>query len=299
MMRYIQSIPNPGNELISKSKLIDQKFKERKQKFEELRKNQAEMNRKYSILRKFENLIISDVFFFIFCVLTFLILLSVYVDANLSSNPIYILIPLFIPILIFSSLLLLKSFYDFDYSKVFDRVTSGIAFLLFIQILMIGLKSGKIIQISWLFVLILILIFVGILVLITIGIFYNQQNYYNFFLLFTSSMIFLFFIFLGLKLDGTIKQSYFMVFSPLFLVDLVPCFICVLEYVNNNFRHNDFILLVVILSVVLGPFIIFEILIFCYLQFSGFKYISFTFIPFYLEILVIGCCLLFSRSFYF
>ncbi|KAJ5072516.1 hypothetical protein M0811_01531 [Anaeramoeba ignava] len=282
MMRYIQSTPNPKNELISKSKLINQKIKERKEKYEEFLKNQAKINKQNLLIRKLDGFMAADFKLFAFLIIVFLVSLSIYVDKNLNSNPFYFFIPLLVSIFIFSSLNFIKSFFDFSYSKASDLMFSLISFVVFIQVLLIGLKSGKIIQISWLWIFTLFFILTGILVLGSILIFIGGPNLFTFLLVFSSSILFLFFILLGLKLNGKSGLGYFKVFSPLFLIDILSALVCISSLkASSHSRGGLEIIFVIFFVFILIPLIIFEILIFCYLQFSGFKYISFTFIPLY------------------
>ncbi|KAJ5072518.1 f-box only protein [Anaeramoeba ignava] len=263
MMRYIQSIPNPGNELISKSKLINQKIKERKNRFEEFKKNQMEINRRILIFQKIDTWIDIDIQVFKFCILTFLILLGFYIDTNLSFNPFYFFILLLIPTLILPILFLFRSFYDTQNNKKLYFIVSLITFVIFIQVLLIGLKSGKIIQYSWLF----------------------RKIFRYFLFVILSLMTFLFIIVLEMKLDGKIGLSDFKVFFLLFFIGFFSIFFWAISKTQHMIRGVKLVF-GFIFMLYLVPFTIFEILIFCYLQFSGFEYISFTFIPLYLFL----CC---------
>ncbi|KAJ5072515.1 hypothetical protein M0811_01530 [Anaeramoeba ignava] len=281
-IKYLESIPNPRDELISKSKLIDEKIKERKEKIQKLKRNQEKFTRKINIVQKFERAIISDLIFLGFCVLIFLLSLSGYIDKKLSFNPIYLFIPLLVSILVLSVLLLIQFFYDFDDSKSSDLIMSSVSFLVFAQILVIGLKSGEIIQISWMIIFIPILVLIGMLILISVLFLLDDPNFSGSFSTFGFTMLFLFFILLGLKLDGKIGLNYLKVFFPLFLLDLFPLF----RYFGIMKPRRSSSIETMIFKFVLIPFSIFEFLLVRYLESSIPKSISFTFIPFYIELLI-------------
>ncbi|KAJ5072517.1 hypothetical protein M0811_01532 [Anaeramoeba ignava] len=278
MMRYIESTPNPKNELISKSKSIYRKMKERKEIFEKI-------NRKNLIPQKIDNWINSNILFSGLCLITFLILLGFYVDRNLSFNPFYLFILLLIPTFIFSILFLFQSFYDYSNSRVFDLIIPLLSFAIFIQVLLIGLKSGKIIQYSWLLIFSPIFILSGILIFFSIifcclSIIFLIPG-------FGFMMVCLFFILLGLKLDGIIELSYGIICIPLFLFYFIPCLFSLC--LGGLFFIIGFIFILI-------PLFISQILLIRYLGNSNHKSLSFTFIPFYISFSGIFCVILCLNS---
>ncbi|KAJ5072514.1 f-box only protein [Anaeramoeba ignava] len=296
MTRYIESTPNPRNELISKSKSIYQIFKERKERFEELKRKHEEHIRKNVILRQIDNFIVGDLVFFILCVFIFLVALNVHVDKHSKSSPIPVLMIVLLPILAFSCLFLAKAHYDIESSKKkYNLVVSMISFLLFFQILIIGLKSGGNIKNSWMMIFMPTLIFSGVLALILKEDFFGDRGYYIFSLIIEISTI-IFLILLGLKLDGRIGLNYFLIFLPLFFVAVAPFLFYrgVFEISRRIDTLNTFFVITIFFSF---PFVIFEFLLVCYLQF-GLKYLVFALIPFYIEFAIASFIAIFLYIFF-
>ncbi|KAJ5069837.1 hypothetical protein M0811_11499 [Anaeramoeba ignava] len=207
LIEYIEKIPNPQKEIISKAKLIYNAILQRKQQ--------------KKLLKQFKERLFPFLFLLFAIITTFIILINVYIDNNLSSNILYFFIPLFIAILI--TIPFLFYLFKFLQDSKFSIYGIGTA-ILFIEVLLIGLRIETTIKGSWLLIFIPFFIFIGFIIIYYINLILKKNDlFYKLLLLLSIFVLFLIFlILLGLRLDETIKWNYGIIFIPFFLINLVP-----------------------------------------------------------------------------
>ncbi|KAJ5069841.1 fam11a b protein [Anaeramoeba ignava] len=280
LIEYIEKIPNPKEELISKGKLIYNGIKERKQQIEKNLKRKEENAKKWKKIARIDDFLFGNLIFLGIGFVAFIITLNVYIEKKLSSNTIYIFIPLLLPLLVYIVLIF--------YSLKLDRETTFLVYVLmitvlFIQLLLIGLRADSTIKGSWLLIFLPFFILIGITIIGIIIWICNDPDSIIATLLMIFIMLFLFLMFLGLRLDGKIKWNYGIVFIPLFFINLFPFFMSLSlfclhprTYACTIFFSNILIFLFISL-----PISLIETFIVLFLEVSKFNHITYAFVPLY------------------
>ncbi|KAJ5069840.1 hypothetical protein M0811_11502 [Anaeramoeba ignava] len=291
LIEHIEKTSNPKQELVSKANLVYNGMKKRKELIDENLKRKEENDKKAKKIQKIDKVSFVNLLFLLIGFIAFLIALNVHIEKKLSSNTIYVFIPILLPILIFIILF-------FYLSKIETYLFSiyGIGMImLFIQLLLIGLRSDSTIKGSWLLIFIPFFILIGILIIMLIVFYFIEDHkFINTFPSFNFIMIFLFLIFLGLRLDDEIKWNYGIVFIPLFLINLFPF------WISTSFlggltldEHGEFIFgaFLFLFSLISIPILIIETFIVLFLEVPKFNNITYAFIPLYLFLGLLLCFL--------
>ncbi|KAJ5074428.1 fam11a b protein [Anaeramoeba ignava] len=163
--------------------------------------------------------------------------------------------------------------------------------IVFIQVLLIGLRTQSILKCYWILIFIPLLIifffFIVINVLSIIEEFSNSRIVF----IFDFVLLILFVIFLGLKLDDKINWNYAIVFLPLFIFNVSP-FLIFIPPIFNEFDPSSglfFGFLFAFGFIIDLPSTVFEIFLVCFLETPKFNHISYVFIPYYLLLFILGC----------
>ncbi|KAJ5069833.1 fam11a b protein [Anaeramoeba ignava] len=292
LIRYIEKIPNPQKEIISKAKLIYNSILERKQRIDnniKIREKQEEENKrrreKEEMIEKMKIPLLGNLIFLFIALFTFIILINVYIDKRLSSNILYFFIPILLSIFSFTLLFFIWIKFSMDLNILLSSIGM---IILFIELLLIGLRIETTIKGSWLLIFIPFFIFIGFIIIYFIITISKNDEFYLFKigLLITSVLFLIFFILLGLRLDQTIKSNYGIIFIPLFLFDLLLFFVMIVIpskffnlYTDDDlFKYFGFLF-------ALAPILSFEIVLVLFINglFSSFFYV---FIPFYIGFII-------------
>ncbi|KAJ5069836.1 hypothetical protein M0811_11498 [Anaeramoeba ignava] len=225
------------NQILFHLNLIKIKSYSSKTKTKKRKKKRNEEEKRRKFLKQFKGRLFLFLLLLFAIITIFIILINVYIDTNLSSNILYFFIPLFISILITIPFL----FYLFKFLQDFKFSIYGIGTaILFIEVLLIGLRIETTIKGSWLLIFIPFFILVGFIIIYYIILILKKNDlFYKLLVLLSIFVLFLIFlILLGLRLDETIKSNYGIIFIPLFLINLVT-FIILFYLIYREPKDED------------------------------------------------------------
>ncbi|KAJ5076783.1 fam11a b protein [Anaeramoeba ignava] len=287
VIELIKDSEDPKKELISLSNSLYKGFKQKEKLWKESAKKRKEWENRYQYERRFFRFNVYNLVFLSFGFFVFIMLLNIQVEGKLDSKVVYILIPFLLPFLF----LAINNFVF--YARMNESYIFGLGMIfliLLVQFLLIGLRADEYIKCSWLIVFIpLFLIFVSFFV----GFSCVSCRDFEWELstgIIIPLMLIIFILFLGLRLDETVKWNYGVVFVPLFLLDLLPIWIC--SGLCYGARDEILVVVMSIISIAIAiPLSIIEIFILLFLEVSRFNHISYAFIPLYLCFLIYFCWL--------
>ncbi|KAJ5071838.1 dactylin [Anaeramoeba ignava] len=288
-VEYINLLENPKEEMLEKGRKIYELFLEEKKRRTNLEKYSERQKELRHVKKKEER-------FFIFFGILFLLGFSVYIilitlkierkiESKLSYLSISTLIPLFGLLIVLVYDLILKVMarkmkYYLEEDLYF--VSLSFCLLVFIGIVLIGLKVDHFMKCSWLIVLIPFILYsaiFSIFLFVYILILYWKQRKELLFIALLCFWFIPFLVFLGLKLDGKIKWNYGIVFIPLFLqvLSLVASF-----FLTNFWGNVGGFITKMGIFLILFFWIIFLIIFIIYLEKDGIYNIYYPFIPIYI-----------------
>ncbi|KAJ5074006.1 dactylin [Anaeramoeba ignava] len=217
---YINSLENPKEEMLAKGRKIDKTFKERKIKEERKQKNK----KKEESREKVENILLNhlNIIGFIFSVacLIYSILLTVRIEGGMNTKLSIMNLSVLIPLFFLTFLIGLSLYYRIVVRHYCIDETVfffGIVLLFFIQIILIGLRVDDFIKCSWCAIFIpFFVLFVFVPSFFIYDAIYGKGDSADAVapVSFAIDLI-IFFIFLGLRIDGKIHWNYGLVFTPL------------------------------------------------------------------------------------
>ncbi|KAJ5073938.1 fam11a b protein [Anaeramoeba ignava] len=274
-IQYIHLLENPKEEMIDKARKIRELIKKNKKSMQERirKRNQKEkeimefksekylfaQNERYSNQNNHYWYAISGLFIALGLTIHF-ILLSIKVECKTDTKVTLLSIPLLLPLF---GLMILFIFEFFTQRKEFERLISysgkrsesnpriviSLIVLVWIQILLIGLRVDGFIDWSWIAVLVPSLIMCIPLYLASVFLHYYRNPILSFVshcFLFASVCWALFVIFLSLRIEGTTNWHYFVVFIPLILLNFVSFWSLSLK--NRQITYASFVISGILLA---------------------------------------------------
>ncbi|KAJ5069419.1 dactylin [Anaeramoeba ignava] len=299
-IKYIELLENPKEEMIEKARKIQHLL------LKEQIKIQNEI--KYGPRReKFADIEIkSDGFsvFFMFLVLIgfsiYLVLITLKIEKKMNTKLTYLSLSVVIPLFGFFILFfifVILSIWAKEFKSMFERKDRIFLFLLFltffltmVEFLLIGLRVDNFIKCSWIIIFIpFLFLFISLIFSILFLIKSTEERLKDWKIMLSFCFLcIIFLIFLGLRIDGTIKWNYGIVFLPIyvyvFFYFFYFCFCFQFISLENTTQRFSFMVLVI---VILLPFLV---LITLYLE-NIIYHIYYPLIPIYIF------SLLFSFSF--
>ncbi|KAJ5072508.1 fam11a b protein [Anaeramoeba ignava] len=283
-IEYINLLENPRESLIEKFQALIKQKKEVDEFVERYRKERMERIRNQ---KKKDDYFISFslvVSLFHFSLIVFLILLNLRCDNVISLKYSIAYIPVFIMLAVAGILLFfLSRLVEHGYEKRSFLAASLLTELFNIQFLLFALKTDNTITVNWPTAMIPLYIIIGVGTILMCG--YCVANLESIGLLYifylAGFMFDLFVIFLSLKLNGNTSMNWASVFSPLFVIYLLPCCTCCATIqMEEGWVYQIFS---VVLFIFIIPIGVFQILLSIYLQgSSSISLMSYVLIPLYI-----------------
>ncbi|KAJ5068688.1 fam11a b protein [Anaeramoeba ignava] len=283
-MQYINLLENPRESLIEKFIAMKNQYDE-KREFQARREQELRAQEK-TLRRRDTTSFLFGIFVCLwhFSLLIFLILLNCRIEKIISIDYSIMFIPMFITLSISAFFLFMLSFYVYSVHDSFSiRLFASVSEVLNVQFLLIALKQDDKITANWptIFFPFFLLAAFFVIFIFCVCIYESSHPASLFLPMLTSLMFMLFIIFLVLKLNRNIYWNWASVFSPLFVIYLLPCFGCCCACLSPEGWALQAISGAVF--IILLPLGIFQILLALYLEGNdNVSSISYVFIPLYI-----------------